>query len=139
MRTKLKAAQTDVTAQEAAAVLDGTVIVDRGYESPEGASGLATKDVVERWRVRRQQSAEALASLGLQAMHAQSPEQIVGVWMTWSCGVLDRMVADTNDHLALGTLVSRKLVTNTTELAKSWSHSASTATDRSAGGTGIAS
>lgn len=142
MRTKPtvfdNAAKNGVTVREAA-VLDGNEIGDRSEASLEEAAGLAAHDVVERWRLRRQQSAEALAALGLQAMHAQSPEQIIGVWMTWSRGVLDRMVADTNDHLALGRLVSRKLATGTTELAKSLSHHASAATGESSGGTGTAS
>lgn len=133
MRTKSvfdKTAGKGVGAREAA-VSAASIIGDQLETSLEASPGLGANDVVQRWRLRRQQSAEAFASLGLQAMHAQSPEQVVGVWMTWSRGVLDRMVADTNDHVALGTHFSRKLATETTDLAKAWSHNAGTATGRS--------
>ena len=118
----------DVTAEKDAAIEGGAEgggagndIALHRAEAPPIAPGLDTKEVVERWRVRRHQSAEAMASFGLQALHAQSPDQMLGVWMTWSRGVVDRLVADANDNLKLGSLVTQKLATNTTALAKSWS------------------
>jgi hypothetical protein len=122
------------------AVLARDIAVQRDEPSPVDApsldvSGLDSKEVVERWRGRRRQSAEALASFGLQAMHARSPVQMASVWMTWSLGVVDRMVADANDNLALRTLVTQKLATNTFAVAKCWSDHAGNVTGRSSGGT----
>ncbi len=139
MRTKRvsKTAALTVSARQNA-VRTGRATVDRSEALAAEVPVANAEGVVKRWQVRRRESAEALASLGLQAMHAQSPGQMVEVWMTWSRGALDRMVADANDHLALGRLVSQKLTTNRTGFGAGLPRRSDPAAERLSGETNTA-
>ncbi len=80
-----------------------------------------SETVINRWIARRRESAEAMAELGRDALHAKTAQDVVQLWMEWSKGALDRMIADSHDHLAVGTTVASQVAKSSTALAMTWS------------------
>lgn len=65
----------------------------------------------DRWLARRREASHAIAVLGRDAIKAQSPQDIIVLWMNWSRGVVDRLVADANDQVKIGTAIVRNVTT----------------------------
>lgn len=78
-----------------------------------------TQAVFERWCARRRQSAEALATLGREALAAKSPQDAMHVWVQWTMGAMDRLLDDAKDQMAAGTSVARHVATSATAIALS--------------------
>lgn len=85
-----------------------------------------TQEVFDRWCARRRQSVEALATLGLGALAAKTPQDVLQVWVFWTKGAMDRLLEDTKDQVAACTSAAQHVADGTTAIARSWASNGDT-------------
>ncbi len=79
-----------------------------------------TQEIFDRWCARRRQSADALATLGREALAAKSPQDVLQVWVQWTKGAMDRLLEDAKDQMAAGASAARHVANGTTAMALYW-------------------